>query len=94
VNSIVANIAAAIEEQSAVTREVASNIAQATEDVQDANIRSTEMSAVSRDITRDINAIDTVTNDISSGGEQVQTSAEELSKLAEDLSGLVGQFKI
>ncbi|MDY0228277.1 MAG: methyl-accepting chemotaxis protein [Desulfomicrobium apsheronum] len=94
VNSIVGNIAAAIEEQSAVTREVANNIAQATEDVQDANLRSTEMSTVSRDITRDINAIDTVTNDISSGGEQVQTSAEELSKLAEDLNGLVGQFKI
>ena len=94
VNSIVANIAAAIEEQSAVTREVANNIAQATEDVQDANIRSTEMSTVSRDITRDINAVDTVTSDISSGGEQVQTSAEELSKLAEDLNVLVGQFKI
>lgn len=94
VNSIVANIAAAIEEQSAVTREVANNIAQATEDVQDANTRSTEMSAVSRDITRDINAIDTVTGDIRSGGEQVQTSAEELSRLAEDLSALVEQFKI
>ena len=94
VNSIVANIAAAIEEQSAVTREVANNIAQATEDVQDANIRSTEMFTVSRDITRDINAVDTVTSDISSGGEQVHESAEELSKLAEDLNVLVGQFKI
>ena len=94
VNSIVANIAAAIEEQSAVTREVANNIAQATEDVQDANMRSTEMSTVSRDITGEITAVDTITNDIRSGGEQVQTSAEELSNLAEDLSALVGQFKI
>jgi methyl-accepting chemotaxis protein len=94
VNSIVANIAAAIEEQSAVTREVANNIAQATEDVQDANMRSTEMSAVSRDITGEITAVDTVTNDIRAGGEQVQTSAEELSNLAEDLSALVGQFNI
>ena len=94
VNSIVANIAAAIEEQSAVTREVANNITQATGDVQDANMRSTEMSAVSRDITGEITAVDTITNDIRSGGEQVQTSAEELSNLAEDLSALVGQFKI
>lgn len=94
VNSIVANIAAAIEEQSAVTREVASNIALATEDVQDANMRSAEMTAVSRDITGDITAVDTITNDIRSGGEQVQTSAEELSNLAEDLSALVGQFKV
>jgi methyl-accepting chemotaxis protein len=94
VNSIVTNIAAAIEEQSAVTREVAGNIAQATEDVQDANTRSTEMSAVSRDITKDIGAVDTITGDIRSGGEQVQTSAEELSRLAEDLNALVEQFKV
>jgi len=73
---------------------VAGNIAQATEDVQDANTRSTEMSAVSRDITKDIGAVDAITGDIRSGGEQVQTSAEELSRLAEDLSALVEQFKV
>ncbi|KAF5053256.1 Methyl-accepting chemotaxis protein McpA [anaerobic digester metagenome] len=94
VNSIVTSIAAAIEEQSAVTREVANNVAQATEDVQDANTRSAEMSTVSRDIAKDIAAVDAITSDISSGGEQVQKSAQELSILAEDLNALVGQFRI
>ena len=94
VNTIVTTIAAAIEEQTAVTREVAENIAQATQDVQDANRRSAEMSAVSRDITKDVTAVDGITGDIRSGGEQVQASAEELSRLAEQLKGLVGQFKI
>ena len=94
VNSIVANIAAAIEEQSAVTREVANSVAQATEDVQDANSRASEMSTVSRDIAKDIGSVDTVTSDIRTGGEQVHTSAEELSRLAEDLRALVGQFKV
>lgn len=94
VNGIVTTIAAAIEEQSAVTREVATNIAQATTGVQDANRRSTEMSTVSRDIAKDVGAVDTITGDIRSGGEQVQTSASELSKLAEQLKGLVGQFRI
>jgi methyl-accepting chemotaxis protein len=94
VNAIVSTIAAAIEEQSSVTREVATNIAQATEDVQDANRRSAEMSTVSRDITEDISSVDTITGDIRTGGEQVQISAAELSKLAEELKGLVGQFKI
>ena len=93
-NTIVSTIAAAIEEQSSVTREVATNIAQATEDVQDANRRSAEMSTVSRDITQDISSVDTITGDIRTGGEQVQTSAAELSKLAEELKGLVGQFRI
>jgi methyl-accepting chemotaxis protein len=94
VNEIVTTIAAAIEEQSAVTREVATNIGQATTGVQDASVRSSEMSGVSRDIAQDITAVDSITGDIRSGGEQVQISAEELSKLAEQLKGLVGQFKI
>jgi methyl-accepting chemotaxis protein len=49
---------------------------------------------VSRDITEDISSVDTITGDIRTGGEQVQISAAELSKLAEELKGLVGQFKI
>ena len=93
-NTIVTAIAAAIEEQSAVTREVAENISQATQDVQDANRRSSEMSAVSRDITRDITSVDAITGDIRGGGDQVQASAEELSRLAEQLKGLVSQFKV
>ncbi|ACU89252.1 methyl-accepting chemotaxis protein [Desulfomicrobium baculatum] len=94
VNEIVTTIAAAIEEQSAVTREVATNINQATTGVQDASVRASEMSGVSRDIAQDITAVDSITGDIRSGGEQVQASAEELSKLAEQLKGLVGQFRI
>lgn len=94
VNDIVTTIAAAIEEQSAVTREVATNINQATTGVQDASVRASEMSGVSRDIAQDITAVDSITGDIRSGGEQVEASAEELSKLAEQLKGLVGQFKI
>ena len=35
-----------------------------------------------------------ITGDIRSGGEQVQASAEEMSRLAEQLKGLVGQFEI
>lgn len=94
VNEIVTTIAAAIEEQSAVTREVSTNINQATTGVQDASVRASEMSGVSRDIAQDITAVDGITGDIRAGGEQVQASAEELSKLAEQLKGLVGQFKI
>jgi methyl-accepting chemotaxis protein len=94
VNTIVTTIAAAIEEQSAVTREVSENIAQATQDVQDANRRSSEMSTVSRDIARDVEAVDGITGDIRAGGEQVQASAEELSRLGEQLKELVGQFKV
>ena len=52
------------------------------------------MSAVSRDIARDVEAVDGITGDIRTGGDQVQASAEELSRLAEQLKGLVGQFRV
>ncbi|MGI6656503.1 MAG: methyl-accepting chemotaxis protein [Desulfobulbus sp.] len=94
VNTIVATIATAIEEQSAATREAAENIAQATHDVQEASRRSTEMSTVASDTAREVEAVSGITDDIRIGGEQVQTSAEELSKLAEQLKALVGQFKV
>ena len=93
VNEIVTTIAAAIEEQSAVAREVATNIGQATTGVQDAAGRASEMSGVSQEIARDVAVVDSITNDIRAGGEQVQISAEELSRLAEQLKTLVGQFR-
>ncbi len=94
VNDIVSTIAAAIEEQSAVTREVAGNIAQASQGVQDANTRSAEMSVVSGEIARDIGLVDSITGEIRSGGEKVQASAQTLANLAAELKGLVGRFKI
>jgi len=93
VSQIVNTIAAAIEEQAVATREVADNITQATTGVLGANSLTSQMSSVSTDIARDISSIDTVTSDIRLGGEQVQSRAVELSRLAEQLSALVGQFK-
>lgn len=92
VNLTVGSIAAAIEEQAAVTREVAGNIAQASAGVQDANTRAAEMAEVSRIISVDISGVEDGTRDLRSGGEQVMASASELSQLAEQLSELVGRF--
>jgi len=93
VSQIVTTIAAAIEEQAVATREVAANIAQATTGVQGANTMTAQMSSVSADMAKDMASIDTVSADIRLGGEKVQASAGELSRLAEQLATLVGQFK-
>ena len=94
VNEFVTTIAAAIEEQSAVTRELASNIADATEGVHDANTRATQMSGASREIAEDIASVDAVATDIHSGCRHLQGSVEDLSALAEQLENMVGQFKV
>ena len=94
VGEIVSNIAAAIDEQATVTRDVAGNIAQASAGVQEANQHVTESAGVSKNIARDIAGVNSAVNQIRQGGEQVQSSANELTKLAKTLSGQVGKFKI
>ena len=94
VNEFVTTIAAAIEEQSAVTRELASNIADATEGVHDANTRATQMSGASKEIAEDIAGVDAVATDIHSGCRHLQDSVQDLTALAEQLEKMVGQFKV
>ncbi len=94
VGDIVASIAAAIEEQATVTKDVAGNIAQASAGVKDANQRVNQTAEVSTTIARDIAGISAAVTEVRQGGEQVKASAAELSKLAERLKALVGQFKI
>ncbi len=93
VGSIVSSIAAAIEEQATVTKDVAGNIAQASSGVKDSTERVAQTATVSKSIAHDINDISAAVGDIRQGGEQVEASAAELSKLAERLKATVGQFK-
>jgi methyl-accepting chemotaxis protein len=94
VGSIVSSIAAAIEEQAAVTKDVAGNIAQASAGVRDANSHIAQTAEVSKSIARDIAGVNADVADIRRGGEQVQVSAVELSRLAEQLKTQVSQFRM
>ena len=94
VGGIVANIAAAIEEQATVTKDVAGNIAQASVGVREANQRVSQTAEVSRSIAEDIAGVNVAVVDIRHGGEQVRISAEELSKLAQELGAQVSRFKL
>jgi len=92
VGGIVTGIAAAIEEQAAVTKDVAGNIAQASAGVREANTHISATAEVSKSIARDIAGVNVDVADIRRGGEQVQMSAVELSHLAEQLKTQVSQF--
>ena len=94
VNEIVNTIATAIEEQSSVTKDIARNVGEAASGVKDANERVAQISSVSQSVARDIATVNQAAGDIASGSEQVLTSAAELSKLAEELRGLVSAFKV
>jgi methyl-accepting chemotaxis protein len=92
IGEIVSSIAAAIEEQSAVTRDVAGNIAQASGLVRDVNERISQTATVAQSIAADIAGISGASKSIRDGGDQVQVSATELSKLSEQLRGTVAHF--
>lgn len=92
-SSFVSTIAAAIEQQSAVTRELAANIAEATSGVQGTSALASEMSCASGKIAVDIAAVDTVAVDIRSGCHELRTNVEDLTNLARQLQTLVGHFK-
>ncbi len=94
VGSIVGDIAGSIEEQATVTRDVAGNIAEATSGVKDSNERIAQTAGVSKSIAQDIAGVNATLGYIRQGGEHVQASAAELSRLAEHLTALVGQFRV
>jgi methyl-accepting chemotaxis protein len=83
VSDIVAAIAAAIEEQATVTKDIARNIGEATTGVRDANVRVAESSQVTQSIAQEIAGVDQATRTMADGSEQVRASATDLSKLAE-----------
>jgi len=92
VTGIVASIAAAIEQQSTATKDIARNIAEASLGVNDANTRVAESSQVSREIARDIVGVDQSARDMATGSELVRTSAGELSAVAEGLQATIHRF--
>jgi methyl-accepting chemotaxis protein len=94
VGAIVSSIAASIEEQAVVTKDVAGNIAQASAGVKDSTERIAQTATVSKDIARDMTGVHEAVRDIRQGGEQVQASTVELSRLAEQLEATARRFKV
>jgi len=92
VSEIVCSIAAAIEEQTTVTRDIARNIGQATIGVGDANKRVSEASQATGDIAREIVTVDLAARQLTGGTDQVRASATELSSVAEMLKTTVARF--
>jgi methyl-accepting chemotaxis protein len=94
VNEIVSTIAVAVEEQSVTTKEIANNVAQAAQGIQEVNERVAQSSTVASEIAKDIAETNQSVGDMSSSSSQVNLNAESLSKLAEQLKEMVGKFKV
>ncbi len=94
VDKIVATIAAAVEEQTATTREIAQNVQQASQGIAEVNENVSQSSTVATEIASDIATVNNSANEMNQASNQVKISAEELSKIADKLKVMVAQFKI
>jgi methyl-accepting chemotaxis protein len=54
----------------------------------------TQSAMASKEITQNITGVDSAARQTAQGAAQTQTAGVELSKLAEELQTLVGQFKV
>ncbi|MCP4116238.1 MAG: methyl-accepting chemotaxis protein [Desulfobacteraceae bacterium] len=94
VNDITLTIATAIEEQSAATGEIAGNVSQASDGLQSVNENMAQVSSVASDISTDISEVNRSAREMSDNSGQVNGGAGDLAGLAQELSQLVGRFKI
>jgi methyl-accepting chemotaxis protein len=94
VDDIVSKIAAAVEEQSTTTREIAGNVAQASQGIGDVNMNVGQSHTVASDIAKEIAEVTHAAGNMSNSSSQVNLNAEQLAKLATQLDGTVGKFKV
>jgi methyl-accepting chemotaxis protein len=94
VNDLVATIAAAVEEQSATTKDIAGNVARASEGVDEVNTSISEGANAASTIAADIADVNQAANEMTSASSQVNSNSLELSQLAEKLNTMVKQFRV
>ncbi|HEY1723464.1 MAG TPA: methyl-accepting chemotaxis protein [Magnetospirillaceae bacterium] len=78
INGIASTIAAAVEEQSAATKEIARNVEQAAQGT--------------TEVTTNITSVSQAANDTGTAASQVLTSAQDLTRQSDTLRGLVTEF--
>ena len=94
VDEMVAVIAAAAEEPSASTRQIAENISHATTGMCDVNQNVADSSDVTAAIARDIAAVNQAAGEMKNSSSQVRSRAQDLSNLSMHIDQLVGKFKL
>ncbi len=94
IDEIVSIITASVEEQSVTTGEIAGNVAQASQGIQEVSENVSQSSVVSTGIARDIAGVNRTTGEISDSSSKMKLNAKELSRLANELKTMVARFKV
>ena len=91
---IVNTVASAMEEQAVATREISSNVNQAAAGNEEVSRNVVQSAQVSASITQSINQVTQAAREMATGSSQVHDNARDLSDLAQQLSQMIGGFRI
>jgi len=94
VNESVSVIGGAVEEQSIATKEIAGNVAMASQKMQLVNESIGDSSQMANDIASHISMVNITSSDIAESSTGVYARARGLSDLAEKLDQLINRFKV
>ncbi|HKK90928.1 MAG TPA: HAMP domain-containing methyl-accepting chemotaxis protein [Desulfobacteraceae bacterium] len=90
----ISTIAAAVEEQTITSKEIASNIAQISQGVSVVNDNVGQGAAVAKDVSRDITVIDQAAGEMETNSSQVNDKASSLSTMADSLKEMMKKFTV
>ncbi|WP_456325655.1 methyl-accepting chemotaxis protein [Desulfonauticus submarinus] len=94
IDEIVTTLAAAIEEQSVTTRDIAENIGTASNALEEINNNVTEASTVAKQTAQDIITINESVSQMKDNSTTVAESTRQLQELATKLKEIVSKFKV
>jgi len=94
IDEIVSRIAVAVDEQSAVTEEIAKNVALVSTGISEVSENVSQNSVKSAEITADINDVSARAEEIRDGSLKVMKSAEQLTAVAKELKLVTDAFRV
>jgi methyl-accepting chemotaxis protein len=94
VNEAVASIATAVEEQSVTTKDIAVNITQAAEGVQDMVHSITKVSGATNMISEDLSQVNDQSQEIKAASGLVNTGAKNLTEMGTELTAVMRRFRL
>ena len=94
INELSSSIAAAIEEQSATTREISVNINKASEAGQNISTHIGQTSDVADSVAREVSGINEMSDELFDNSTKVNKNARELAQIANSLKEMASKFKI
>lgn len=94
INSIVVVIAGAVEEQAVTTKQITEDINSVSGGIEGMTQHVDSATEISDSVAMDIDHVKTTSKSIGEGSHHIQENVTGLEKLAEELNGLVSQFKL